>query len=313
MDPMISVIIPNRDGAEVIGACLDALARQQVPPAEIIVVDDASRDISPALVRRRSPEARLLELPRSRGYAGACVAGLGAARGQWIAVLNNDTVPEPGWIGALLAAASDDRIGAVASRVLADGPGGTIDSTGLRIERNGMAFLRGHGESDRAAGPEIEKVFGAAGSAALYRRAMLEDIGFFEPDYFAYYEDVDLAYRARWAGYSCVLASAARVRHRHSYTTTRLQIPKRRLLQRNRLRTLIRNWPAAWLCQHFPRLAAYDLASVAVAAREGVAGQALRARLDLARHLALDLAARRRTLAAARVTASEMSLWLDRK
>jgi len=314
--PLISVIIPSRAGEAVIGACLEALAAQTLKADRVIVVDDASTDGSAALVREKYSWVRLIELKESRGYAGACAAGYEEAQGDWIAVLNNDAVPDPGWLeAAVKAAESDGVVGSVACLVVLAEPEGAVDSVGLIAERSGLARLSGRGRKEE----ELEntkapvEVFGPAGSAVVYRRAALDEVGFFEPDFETYYEDVDLAWRLRWAGWKCLLAHESRVVHRHSYTMDRINVEKRRLLQRNRIRAMVRNWPASWLALYCPIVMAYDLGSVAVAAREGALGQAFRARVDVMRALSSDLVVRRRTLGRAKADPEEMRKWLGRR
>jgi hypothetical protein len=295
MAGLISAIVPNRDGGEVIGACLRSLFAQTLAPAEVIVVDDCSRDDSPELVAREFPRARLLRLEASRGFAGACAEGLRAAGGQWIAVLNSDAEAEPGWLREALAAAALAADAAmIASRVLRAATG-RVDSLGLYLRRSGLASLAGRDGPDApdASLPRAEEVFGPAGAAALYRRDALARAGFFATDFFAYYEDVDLAWRLRRLGYRCLLAHRARVRHRHSYTADRLGIDKRYYLQRNRLRALARNWPLRPLLLYAPLILAADLGSIALAALEGKPLSALRARRDFLRLLPADLRARR--------------------
>jgi len=250
MAAKVTVIVPARDCADVLGACLDALAAQTHAPREVIVVDDASSDDSADVAREHALDARVIRLDQRGGFTGACLAGYEASGGDWIAALNCDAEPEPDWLAEAVAAADgDERIGAVASLALLAEPAGTVDSAGIGIGRSGLAYLRRHGEPDLPGDnrPVVEEVFGAAGSAALYRRSMLEQIGFFERGFFLYYEDVDLAYRARWHGFRCVLAKRARALHRHSHVAGRDSSEKRYYLQRNRIRAMVRNWPASWL------------------------------------------------------------------
>lgn len=315
MAGLISVIIPARDCEEVIGSCLQSLADQSLAPEEVIVVDDGSKDKTVEKIRIDFPWARIKTLEGNAGFAGACSAGLGEARGDLIAVLNADATAHADWLQELETAARlDTGIGMVASRVLLDSPENVIDSKGIRINRGGMALLRGHGQKEPAAGEDVnrvEQVFGPAGSAAMYKREMLEQVGFFEPDYFAYYEDVDLAFRARWAGWKCVLANLARAVHRHSYTMDRVGINKRYWLHKNRLRTILRNYPLSWYVSCLPHLVAYNLGGLAVAARNGELLDAMRARKDFVAGLGRDLAARRKILGTARARPSEVRRWLD--
>lgn len=292
---LISVIIPARESASVIAECLDSLAAQTRKPDEVIVVDDGSLDSTSALVREKDPAVRLIALAQSLGFAGACEAGLKVAKGEWIAVLNSDTVAHPGWLEEMLAATElEPRVGMVASRVLLFSPAGAVDSLGLRVDRGGMASLRGHGEPDRPdeALPVLEEVLGPAGSAALYSRAMLSEIGFFAPDFFAYYEDVDLALRARRRGYRCLLANRARVIHHHSYSADRVGLKKRYFLQSNRLRAIIRNWPLGWILGNLPFIIIGNFLGLAAALLEGQFPAALQARVRVIKSLPRDLSFR---------------------
>ncbi|HUT52857.1 MAG TPA: glycosyltransferase family 2 protein [bacterium] len=313
MAALISVIIPARDSEAVIAPCLESLLAQTRKPDEIIVVDDASTDRTAQKVRTDYPAVRLVTLDMSLGFAGACIAGLAASTGQWIALVNSDVEAHPSWLDELMVAAGQGpRVGMIASRVLLADPPGAVDSLGLMIKRSGMALLRGHGEPDRPDDslPRFEEVFGPAGSAALYKKEMLDDAGFFAPDFANYYEDVDLAFRARWKGWTCILANRARAVHRHSYTMDRININKRYFLQRNRLRVILRNWPLAWIMLDSPLVAAYDLASIALALGEGNVRGPIQARLDLLRSLSRDLAARRGIMRPGRFPAEPLQRWL---
>jgi hypothetical protein len=312
MAELISAIIPARDAEPVIGPCLESLLGQTRRPDQVIVVNDGSTDATAERVRA-FPEVRLVSLDPGVGFAGACNAGLKEATGQWLALLNADVEVHPGWLEEMMeAAALGPRVGMVASRVLLAEPAGAVDSLGLTIKRSGMAFLRAHLAPDRPddSAPRFEEVFGPAGSAALYRREMLDQVGFFPDDFGIYYEDVDLAFRARWKGFRCALANRARVLHRHSYTMNRMKPAKRYFLQRNRWRVMVRNWPLSWLLIYSPLIAVYDLASIALAFSEGNLAGPFKARLDLIRSLSRDLASRRGTMRSSGLTASSLKKWL---
>jgi len=261
----ISVLIPNFNGAEVYARCLEALSRQSFRDFEAILVDNGSTDGSGRAAVRAYPWLRLIELDSNLGFTGACRRGLGESRGRWIAVLNNDAVPEPEWLAALFAATeSAENTGMVASRVLSMRDPAEVESLGLLPARNGLVYLRGIGEPDRPdlELPATEEVFGPSGVAALYRREMLDQIGFFEENFFAYYEDADLAFRARWAGWRCRLANRARVRHLHSATADAINLPKTYYLHRNRFWTVWRDWPVAAIFRNLPWLCLYNALTI---------------------------------------------------
>ncbi len=312
MAELISVIVPNREGKEILPACLDALAQQTYTYFEIIVVDDSSSDGPAQMLKEQYPEVSLFELNEVHGFAGACVKGLEKSNGEWTAILNSDARPDKDWLAeAMKAGNNNPAVGMVASAV--DLPDGTVDSMGIGVDRFGMAYLRKHGQkasSRQDAIEDYEEVFGPAGSAALYRRAMIDEAGFYEPSYFAYYEDLDLAFRARWRGWKCVLASNARVEHAHSYTVKRVGVNKRLFLQTNRLRTLARNWPASWLIDYLPWLVAGNLAGAARAFREANFAVPFLARKQFLRYLSQDLETRKKVLGEKKEAPENMEHWL---
>ncbi len=312
MAGLISVIVPNRDGEAILPACISALQDQSLCAYEVIVVDDSSCDGSVEMIKKLYPDVRVVALDHVHGFAGACCRGLEAAGGEWIAVLNSDARPRRGWLSESVSAAGNNpSIGMVASAVYLED--GTIDSMGIGVDRFGMAYLHGHRQKDpdrNNPAADFEQVFGPAGSAALYRRAMLEETGFYESDYFAYYEDLDIAFRARWKGYKCVLARNARVEHVHSYTVKRTGVDKRLLLQRNRLRTVARNWPGSWIVRYFPWLIAGSFAGVAAAMAEKNFRAPFKARKQFIQHLHADLKTRRTVLGNRNVDIGTMEHWL---
>jgi len=220
-DPFFSVIIPNWNGSAHLPVCLRALRRQTYPADcfEIILVDNASTDGSPALVARDYPEVRILLLERNVGLTGAGNAGIRAARGHVLVMLNNDTEAHPRWLEALAQALmAHPEAGMAASKLLLFDRRDVIHSAGDFYRTDGIPGNRGVWERDDGRFDQSEYVFGACGGAAAYRRTMLNDIGLFDEDLFMYCEDVDLNWRAQLAGYRCVFAPEAIVYHKLSAT-----------------------------------------------------------------------------------------------
>ncbi|HMA32959.1 MAG TPA: glycosyltransferase family 2 protein, partial [Chloroflexia bacterium] len=223
--PRVSVIIPSYNGAALLPACLAALRAQTFQDFEVLVVDDHSADDTVRQVAAY-PEVRLLRLRRNRRFAGAANTGLHAARGALLALLNNDTAADPGWLAALVAALDRHPWAdfAAAKLVLFDDPG-RLHSAGDYYGADGVPGSRGVWQRDQGQYDREEEVFGACGGAALYRRAMLAALAGGDPAPTAslppvfdqaltmYCEDVDLNLRARLQGYRCVYVPTARVRH----------------------------------------------------------------------------------------------------
>lgn len=211
----VSVIIPNWNGAAHLPTCLDALRAQTFRDFEVIVADNASTDAS-LDVLGRYPEVRLLRLERNFGFAGACNAGIRAARGEIVALLNNDTEADPHWLAEVLAAFErHPRAGLVASKMLLFDRRDTLHTAGDIFRTDGTPGNRGVWQKDEGQFSE-GPVFSANGGSAAYRRAMLDSIGLLDDDFFYSCEDVDLAWRAQLAGWQCVYAPQAVVYHKLS-------------------------------------------------------------------------------------------------
>ena len=201
--PLVSVVIPNYNGARFLDGCLRALLHQTHEPLEIIVADNGSTDESAQIVERTAPRATFLRLGHNRGFAGAANEGIRVARGEWIAILNNDTEATPEWISKCLEAWRRHNSAAfLASRILAFNERNRIYSAGDCFLRACIGYRRGQERIDREEFGAETEVFSACGCAALYRRSALEERGGFDEHFFAYLEDVDLGVRLRLAGHS---------------------------------------------------------------------------------------------------------------
>lgn len=217
--PLVSVIIPNHNGMAHLPTCLAALRAQTYSPCEVILVDNASTDESVEFTRREFPEVKVIRLPQNRVFAGAVNEGIRAARGEIIALLNNDTEAEPCWLSELVAAlCREPSAGMAASKMRLFDRRDTLHSAGDAFGRDGLPINRGVWQKDEGQFDDARFVFAPCGGAAAYRKAMLDQIGLFDEELVAYCEDVDLAWRAQLAGWRCVYAPRAVVYHKLSAT-----------------------------------------------------------------------------------------------
>ncbi len=200
--PKVSVIIPIWNGSEYLNACLDSLIAHDYPIFEIIAVDNASVDGSAELIARRYPQVRLIRNAVNLGFAGGCNAGLKAAHGDILVLLNQDTIVQPGWLQALVKALQKTKIGVVGCKMLYP-DGRTIQHAGGWIEWPlGLAHHYGQGEQDKGQWDESRPVDYVTGAAMAFRRDVLENVGYMDEGFWpAYYEDVDFCFRARQIGY----------------------------------------------------------------------------------------------------------------
>jgi GT2 family glycosyltransferase len=219
--PTVSVIVVNWNGVSYLEDCLSCLSSQTYREREIILVDNNSSDSSVSLVRQKFPDIQVIELENNRGFTGGNLAGFSAARGQFIALVNNDTRADEGWLGNLVYPMIDDpQVGICASKLIIDGTD-KIDSAGDGLTTAAVGFKRGLWK-DKSHYVQQERVFGACAAAALYRRKMLEEIGFFDDSYFLNDEDTDLNFRGQLFGWRCVYVPTAMVYHKVNATIGRL-------------------------------------------------------------------------------------------
>jgi GT2 family glycosyltransferase len=204
----VAVVVVSWNCAAYLPGCLDSLAALAHRPREILVVDNASADGSQALVRERFPGVRLVECRTNVGFAAANNLGIRETRSPFVLVLNPDTRLAPDFLERLLPAFDDPVVGLAAGKLLRF-DGRTLDSCGQSLGRSRQPIDRGYGLPDRGQLDRDEDVFGCCGAAALYRRAMLEHVAdpgpcFFDEAFFAFFEDLDLAWRARRCGWRAV-------------------------------------------------------------------------------------------------------------
>lgn len=248
----------------VFGACLDGVARQTYANFDVIVVNNAPDQPIDAALERVSGRCRCVSNPSNVGFAPAVNQAWRMASGELIATLNDDAIPDPAWLERLVGAmVAHPEAGSCASKMLFYSCPAMINSAGIAVDRAGMMWDWRGGQMDHEAQDEaLVEVFGACAGAALYRKAMLDDLDGFDEDYFAYLEDVDLAWRARLRGWRCLHVPSARVTHVFSSFAGANAPFKNRLLGRNKIWTILKNYPAPYLASHLPLILLYDALAV---------------------------------------------------
>ena len=231
--PTLSIVIPTFNGLDPLRRCLASVCRHAPPGTQIIVVDDASTDGTHAWLRQHYAGVEVVRLAANQGFCGAVNAGIARVQGEVIELLNNDAVVEAGWAEAALRHFADPTVGSVAPLVVFLDRPDVIDSAGQEYHLCGWGKNRFYGERLQAHHQVPGEVFGPSGSCGFYRREALARAGALLPEYGAYYEDVDLSFRLRWAGYRCVYEPASRARHEESATYRRQKDRVVWLLARN--------------------------------------------------------------------------------
>jgi GT2 family glycosyltransferase len=246
---LISVVIVNWNRRELLRACLASLSRQRSVTFETIVVDNGSSDGSADLAEREFG-ARVIRNRENRGFCAANNQGIAAAQGEFIALLNNDAEAEPDWLAELHRACSrTPEAGMAASKILIWEDPKRIDKAGHLIFPDGQNRGRGAGAVDEGQFDREEEVLWPDGCAAMYRKRMLDEIGGFDEDLFAYGDDAELGLRARIAGWRCWYAPRAVVRHHRGSTMGKGSGARLRLIERNRVLLAVKlfPWSLLWL------------------------------------------------------------------
>jgi GT2 family glycosyltransferase len=280
--PAVTVIVVNWNRRELLRACLRSVFAQEGLTPQVIVVDNGSTDGSPDLAASEFPLVTLIRNSVNRGFCAANNQGIGAARGEFIALLNNDAEAEPRWLFELARVfRGRPQVGMAASKILVYSDPRRIDKVGHLIWPDGQNRGRGTGAWDHGQFDREEEVLWPDGCAAMYRKAMLDEIGGFDEDFFAYADDAELGLRARIAGWECIYTPLAVVRHHRGSTMGVASMGRLKLIERNRVLLAFKlfPWSLLWLNGYYyaRRLLAGMRASMAgrgeTALFPGVAGK----------------------------------------
>ncbi len=276
----VTLIIVNFNSGARLGRCLDSLARQTVSGFEVIIVDNASSDDSLAQASLAGRNVLLIEAGCNAGFAAANNMAAKAASGDWLAFLNPDAYPEPGWLEALLrAAARHPQTDAFGSRQLDAGDPSRLDGEGDVCTIFGVAYRGGYGHAAQPGGADGE-CFSPCAAAALVRRSVFVDLGGFDERFFCYGEDVDFGFRLRNAGGRAVQVNSAIVLHEGSGVSGRHSAFTLYHGHRNRIWMFYKNMPAALYWLTAPLRVIADMALFVKAAAAGEAGAYMRAMRD---------------------------------
>lgn len=255
VDASVAVIVPNWNGIDTLKACINSL-RGQTQPHTIIVVENGSTDGSLGYLESEHPEVKLVVNRTNLGFAGGVNSGIRVAlheKFDYIALFNNDATADGNWLKHLVATMEqNEHTGIVTSKIL-EGNGAYLDSTGDLYTIWGLPYPRGRGEHATDHYDHDVNIFAASGGASLYRAKMLEEIGLFDNDFFAYYEDVDISFRAQLAGWRVVYAPQALVYHQIGATSGKIRGFTTYMTIKNLPWLLVKNVPRPYLRTVLPR------------------------------------------------------------
>lgn len=282
---MISIIILNWNGKHLLGECLTSVLKQTSKEYEIIVVDNGSNDGSQDFVKLYYPSVKLVCNNQNYGFCKGNNIGIKASIGEYVVLLNNDTVVEKNWLQYLYdCMISDEEVGFCASKMLLYSDRNLLDTAGDGFSVCGAGFKRGHLES-AALYDNDEYVFGACAGAAMYKREMLDKIGLLDEDFFVTYEDSDLSFRAQLSGYKCKYSSKAIVYHKVNSTLGTLSDTYVFYGHRNVEYAYFKNTPRKLLKKTIMKHVLYDVLAFAYFIKKGKAKAYIKAKIDFFKNL----------------------------
>lgn len=246
----VSVVIPNYNGQKYLRDCMESLYRIDFPREryEVIVVDNASSDSSCEFIGSTYPEVILIEAKKNLGFASGCNLGIRNSAGEYIVLLNNDTVVDPNWLKELVSVADgDEDVAIVGSKLLFKDDPNTIQNAMSYITTRGDGGDLGSGQPDEGQYDSTREGMAVCGASMLIKRTLIEDIGALDEDFFAYYEDADLCYRTRLYGKKIIFASRSVVYHVHAATSGEWSPFFTFLVLRNKLLLHVKNSSAGFL------------------------------------------------------------------
>lgn len=249
----VSVVIPNYNGKKYLETCMKSLMKQSLKPEEIIIVDNASKDGSIEYIKEEFKEkVTLICLDENYGFSKAVNEGIKKSTSEFIALLNNDTELDEKWLEELYKCIQkDEKIFSCCSKMLRFVERDIIDDAGDEYTLLGWGNKIGDGKASSDY-EEDKEVFSSCAGAAIYRSSILEEIGLFDENFFAYLEDVDISYRARIYGYKNYYASKAKVYHIGSATSgSRHNSFKVNLASRNNIYLIHKNMPIPQIVLNF--------------------------------------------------------------
>ncbi len=244
---MISIVIPTYNGIRHIKTCFDSLLIQSFKDFEIILVDNGSKDGTIEFTGKEYPMVEVIKLDTNTGFAHAVNEGIRHSLKDrnitHILLLNNDIECDKHFLEEMRKGFISDETGSVACKMMNYYERNKFDDTGDFIKFKGSPYARGHAEIDTGQYDTPEFIFGACAGAALYKREVFESIGFFDEDFFAYYEDIDISLRSQLSGFKCYYNPKAVCYHKRGATSSYNSGWQTKLCEKNLIALRIKNYP----------------------------------------------------------------------
>ena len=307
-----SIIIPNWNGKGFLGTCLNSLQKQSFRDLEIIVVDNGSTDGSVEFIKDNYPEVKITPLDRNYGFSKAINEGVKKAKGEFVFLLNNDTEVDSNCLFECECSIQNHPdISMFALRIMNYERRNIMDSGGTSYPKSGRSYDIGVESPFSEMFNKEKEVFGFCAGAAVIRRSVFQKTGYFDEDFFAYFEDVDFGFRARLLGHKCLYIPNAVVYHIHSgYWRTASKV-KIYYLHRNVLWTIVKNWPLSLIAKYSPVIIFHDILATLYCLFFEHSFVTLKAKIDAIKYLPIMLEKRKWIQKNKKISVKEIERWLE--
>lgn len=266
----ISIIIPNYNGSNFLKTCFDSIDNQSRSCFEIILIDDCSTDDSVSFVKKNYPSVEVIQKKKNSGFPSSVNIGIKAAKGNLVALLNNDTELDKDWVEEIINAVDTyPDADFFASKMLDFKNRSIIDSCGDGMSWAGRGYKIGTLEKNVGQYDQEKFVFGACAGAAVYKKEVFDKIGLFDEDFSFYLEDVDIDFRAQLAGLRCLFVPKAKVYHIGSATAGKRSAFSYKMMIKNHFHLIYKNFPIARICKNIFKIIYSELRFLAAGVKHG--------------------------------------------
>ena len=285
MSPLISIIILNYNAGELLIDCVDSIKKSNYKNLEIIVADNISKDESHLKCKEKFPDIKLIENSENLGYCEGNNVGIRTAKGEYVVILNPDTIVHSNWLDELLLAYIKNGEGLYQPKFLANTDHSILLSTGNMIQIFGFGYSRSKGDIDKGNFEKLERVNFASGTCIFTSKKILEEIGLFESFLFAFHDDLELCWRGALMGIKSFYVPTSIVYHPIEGYSFRWSPLKFKLLERNRKYCLLTLYSRSTLYKMIPALFLIDIAVLFFYISKGLVRMKISADIEILKNL----------------------------
>ena len=284
-EPLVSIVILNYNAGKLLDDCIHSIHKTEKVNFEIILVDNASTDKSYKKYTQKFPDVNLIENSKNLGYCEGNNVGIRATKGEFVVVLNPDTIVNPNWLHELLNAYKKNGEGIYQPKILATTDHDMLLSSGQFIQLFGFGYSRGKGETHIEGSNNIEKIGYASGTCIFTSKKIIEKLNLFDPFLFAYHDDLDLCWRASMLGINSFYVPSSVIFHPIEGYSFKWSKFKFYLMERNRQYCLLTHFSKSSYFKMLPSLILVDFAVSLFYLKKGMFGTKIRTSLNILKNL----------------------------